>query len=212
MKRGPRLGEGPDSSGNPLFSSRLGALDGLMRRDERSALQTICRCFASLVGRRRSPDVGSGRRPLRARRRASTRRTFGVLSVAVALFAPLANCSPEGTRCSVADDCWNAPEGQQLGRCFPKDLACVNGTCRIDCAELCEMIDPKLNPCRDRRQICNQSESGRIDHPYCTRSPIACGSAEDCPLFLPDTAGAETARWSCDAGVCRFPGFQYVWE
>ena len=135
----------------------------------------------------------------------------GLLAAALLwLSAALANCSGNrATACKVADDCWNTPETHELGRCAPKEVACVQGSCRAACGQLCEVVDPNLNPCKDPSRVCTQSQNNSVDLPFCAAAPIACEGAEDCPVSLPQTG---SGAWSCDDGVCRFPGFQYTWQ
>lgn len=132
----------------------------------------------------------------------------------LAAMCTLAMCSASNgaTPCAVANDCWNTPEGARLGRCAPKEVACVAGSCRVACPQLCEVVDPHTNPCRDAKQVCNESRSGRVDLPYCASGPIACDSSADCPLYVPVDDANEGAEWTCEAGVCHFPGFDYAWR
>lgn len=126
------------------------------------------------------------------------------------LSTSVANCSSSGpTPCKVADDCWNTPETQELGRCAPKDVACVQGSCRAACGAPCEVVDPNVNPCKDPELVCTQSQNNLVDLPFCAAAPIACVSAEDCPVAIP---GSSSGAWSCEDEVCRFPGFRYAWE
>jgi hypothetical protein len=131
--------------------------------------------------------------------------------VALLSGAQLVTCAgSSATRCDVADECWAAPEGAELGRCDPKEVACLQGSCRLACAQPCEVVDPSVNPCRDAKQICNQSKSRKVAEPFCASSAIACDSVDDCPLSLP--SGSIGDAWSCDSNVCRFPGFEYAWR
>lgn len=139
----------------------------------------------------------------------SIRRGFRAAAL-LWLLTTLAHCSTSGgTTCKVADDCWNTPESQELGRCAPKEVACVQRSCRAACGQLCEVVDPHINPCKDPHLICNQAQNDSVDLPFCAAAPIACERAEDCPVSLPETG---SGAWSCDSGICRFPGFRYAWE
>jgi hypothetical protein len=132
-----------------------------------------------------------------------------------ALVAALTMCTSEADKpspCETADDCWSAPEAKELDRCAPAEAACLGGSCRLACAQTCEVVDPQVNPCHDPKLICNQAKNGAIDLPFCAGSPIACTSADDCPVGLPEGAADDATQWDCDAGVCRFPGFVYAWE
>jgi hypothetical protein len=114
--------------------------------------------------------------------------------------------------CNVKDDCWNTPESEELGRCAPREVACIRGACRVACAEPCEVIDPEVNSCRDSRLVCTQSKSGDNTFPYCASGPISCTTADECPLSLPQTADGGTGTWSCVDSVCQYPGYSYVWQ
>lgn len=145
-------------------------------------------------------------------RKLSAFRSFAALVVCVFAATQSVMCSGSDTpsACETADDCWNTPEAEGLGRCAPKEAACVRGACRIACPQLCEAVEPNVNPCREPALVCNQSSSGSVDLPFCAHAPIACESVDDCPVTRPSTA--EAGEWTCEQGVCRFPGFAYVWE
>jgi hypothetical protein len=131
----------------------------------------------------------------------------GLLLVA----AQLVTCgSSSATACKVADECWSAPETEDLGRCGPKEVACLADRCRVDCAQLCEVVEALVNPCRNPAQVCNQSKSGKEGSPYCASGPIACESVDDCPLSIP--TGSANDAWTCENKVCRLPGFEYAWR
>jgi hypothetical protein len=144
-------------------------------------------------------------------KRLNTFKQGAALVVLLLAAAPLVTCGSSGaTACKVADECWSAPEADDLGRCAPKEVACLADRCRIDCAQPCEVVDPLVSPCRNPAQVCNQSKSGKEGSPYCASGPIACESVDDCPLSIP-TGSADDA-WACEASVCRLPGFQYAWR
>lgn len=115
------------------------------------------------------------------------------------------------TPCASAAACWNAQESKDLGRCAPREVACVNGTCRARCGNSCQVVEATTNPCQEAGLICNQSSSGKEDFTYCTATPIACENASDCPVYRPASADAATAEWTCEQGTCRYPGFVYKW-
>ena len=140
-------------------------------------------------------------------------RAIVTVGLALLLSGQLLMCGGSSpTPCTAKAECYNSAESHALGRCAPREVACVRGTCRVDCPQLCEAVDPATNPCADSMQICNQSKSGQEDNPYCASGPIPCTTADDCPLVRPATATDATAVWTCENGTCQFPGFHYGWE
>lgn len=137
-----------------------------------------------------------------------------IVAASVLVAAQLLMCSGSGssaaTACNVVDDCWSAPEAADLGRCAPKEVACLAGRCRVACAQPCEVVDPLVSPCRDARLVCNQSKSGKEGFAFCAGGPIACESLDDCPLSIPTGSAGEA--WVCEDKVCRLSGFNYDWR
>lgn len=133
-------------------------------------------------------------------------RQFGCL-----LFAVLASCSKDehggATSCATHEDCLSVVEDYPE-RCAPRDWYCRNETCEVSCAQTCQVVREDVNPCAEEHLICNEAQGTPIELPYCTGRPIECSSTDDCPLFKPSDAGS----WTCDSGICRFPGFQYASE
>lgn len=122
-----------------------------------------------------------------------------------ALLITMAAC--DGDHCSTDADCAGSPASQQAGRCGP-EVACVESTCRAECAAfVCKVVRQDENPCPNER-ICTQTAKTVGDEGRCTNKPISCRSTEDCPLYRPNANG----DWSCDEGICRFPGHRYNWE
>jgi hypothetical protein len=125
----------------------------------------------------------------------------------LAVIAALGGCDGGNpTPCAVADDCWNSSEAEQAGRCAPKDVWCDQGECRVRCAELCTLIQPDINPCKDPALICTESTNSGAQLPFCTDHAISCSTVDDCPLFHPMNADAE---WECVDSLCQYPGFEY---
>jgi len=127
------------------------------------------------------------------------------------VFAVLVSCSNDehGTvrSCVTHDDCLGGG-GEFPERCAPRDWYCHEETCVRQCAQLCQVVREDVNPCSDEKLICNEAQGTPIESPHCTGRPIECSSTADCPLFRPSDAGS----WSCERGICRFPGFQYASE
>jgi hypothetical protein len=128
-----------------------------------------------------------------------------------------AGCSSkqEGPPCVTHDECWSSGVGEALGRCAPKEMVCDQGTCSGSCAQACETIQADVNPCDDAQLVCNDARdlsaiAAGIVH--CTGVEIACSSVDQCPLFLPPAPEGSVAAWSCEAGVCRYPGFSYKYQ
>jgi len=116
-------------------------------------------------------------------------------------------CTPED-RCSSHDDCWDSHAVQEAGKCAP-EAWCEEGICQAKCEALCHAQDG-ASSCGGGL-ICNQSQSELAhDSPgRCTRHPIPCETVADCPVVRPTT---ESGEWSCEEGICRFPGFSYFTE
>ncbi len=128
--------------------------------------------------------------------------------LAIGLVGYANGCSQsDGTSCSVATDCRGSSEATAAGRCAP-ELACVNGACHAECLGTCDYLGPNAEAPCPARAICTQSLSGNVVAPVCTKRPIHCAFTSDCPAQKPGDAG----EWTCDAEVCHFPGFAYVYE
>lgn len=130
------------------------------------------------------------------------------LSLAFVIAACDHESEPGPTPCTTSDECWDSREVREVGRCAPKNVYCLDNTCVAECAEICETVSPELNACADERLICNEATSGDDELAFCTGAKIGCESADDCPLYRPASDGS----WTCDANVCRFPGFHYADE
>ena len=135
------------------------------------------------------------------------------MATAAALLATCAaiiGCPPFGaTPCETASDCAGSAEAEAAGRCGP-ELACIDGACRAECLGHCEITPTRFptNPC-ESGGLCDQpAQPTTISSGFrCTKLPIRCRVATDCPVFKPDAGD-----WSCEDGVCRFPGFRYEYE
>lgn len=137
-------------------------------------------------------------------------RNFLTLAALVVACTALFHCARVfPTSCDVAEDCNGSDEAKSAGRCAP-ELACVEGRCRAECLGHCKasMVGSRFpTPLCDNGGICSapaptppaDDAEGR-----CTRRPIRCASAADCPLFEP-----HAGEWTCENGTCAFPGFAY---
>lgn len=127
------------------------------------------------------------------------------------LFALLVSCSNDGEdppkSCTTHDECLDSGD-RFPERCTPQDWYCRNETCVHGCAQSCQVAREDVNPCSDEKLICNEPQGAPIEFQHCTGRPIECSSTADCPLFKPSDEGS----WTCDSGICRFPGFQYAAE
>ena len=126
------------------------------------------------------------------------------LFLAVVMLSILACDSSDENECIVHDDCWNSPVSQELGRCGGT-VACVEGVCDAWCPEPCEISDPEVNPCTKPGWICAPFDA---TWSRCKPTEVDCETIDDCPDYRPSADGA----WTCDEGICRFPGFSYLYE
>jgi hypothetical protein len=112
-----------------------------------------------------------------------------------------------GGECKKNADCANSPAAAQLKnlRCTGQELYCLAGVCHGECLDSCSVVRSDVNPCTAPR-ICVPKFGGVLS--VCSITPVACTTASDCPKYLPNANQA----WTCDAGACAFPGFQYGTE
>lgn len=137
------------------------------------------------------------------------------LWIAVIALSILTGCGEDQTPCSVHADCSNSRESLEAGRCGPM-VACVAGGCIAWCPDTCTDARAEVNPCSDPGHICalsiEQSIEQSIEGPpptsRCSATEIQCSKRDDCPLYKPGADG----EWACEDGICRFPGFHYVYE
>ena len=110
-----------------------------------------------------------------------------------------------GGNCASNSDCTNSAAAQALAgaRCTGWETYCLNGTCFADCAGSCLAIRSDINPCPPQRFCAPELGSCKI-------VPISCGEASDCPAYLPPLPDGGVAAWTCDAGICAYPGIDYA--
>lgn len=130
----------------------------------------------------------------------------GLLAVLVYAVAGAA-CSDDDA-CSTNADCENSSAADDLKgvRCAGQELYCLNRKCRSGCMAPCSVVRTDVNPCPEPR-LCTPKLDGSVS--FCTITPTTCESADDCSSFLPPTSSAETAQWSCEEGLCVYPGYEY---
>lgn len=143
-----------------------------------------------------------------------------LLTLATAGVAATVACGGEdATPCTSWQDCQDSAEAEALRPCdnggqgavIHVDTACVRGRCRAECASTCIPYG-----CSTPGAVCETPAPTRSISPSnvvrsCTKNPIACTTAADCPLEQPRSA-TSAGEWSCESGVCRYPGFTYAFE
>ena len=109
-----------------------------------------------------------------------------------------------GTECRVNSDC----SPTEALRCAAEDVYCLNGQCHQDCTEQCEAIRTDMNPCRESQLCAPRPDDSGVG--YCTIMPIRCLNVNFCPVYQPQTGAEPDAEWSCEGGICTYPGFSYA--
>ncbi len=135
-------------------------------------------------------------------------RRFGL--VAFGLIASSVGCG-KSNQCTSHADCYNSQVAEDLGRCAPIEVYCSNRTCRATCGQICTTANSAVNACSDPELLCNDATTP-AEINFCTALPIACTSVDDCPLYRPPDAQGIQHDWTCERGLCRYPGFRYKWE
>lgn len=143
------------------------------------------------------------------------------LGVLMALLGGLVATATSGgcnkaTTCSSWQDCQTSDEANELRPCpngdegatIHVDTSCVQGTCHAECASTCipYACGKAGAVCETPPPVLPVSPSNVVHS--CTKNPIACTTAADCPLEKPSEAG----EWTCESGFCRFPGFTYAFD
>lgn len=110
-----------------------------------------------------------------------------------------------GGACTVNADCADSEAAQAIDnvRCTGFEIYCLDGECHGDCGMACTAVRTDINPCPPP-SLCNP------EFDVCKFVPLRCNSPSDCPVYLPPTLDGGTAAWSCDAGFCSYPDFQYA--
>jgi hypothetical protein len=113
--------------------------------------------------------------------------------------------------CSANADCSDSAAAQALAgqKCSSPEVYCLEGRCEGRCGEQCEVVRTDVNPCNEG--ICAPSQYGAFKNlSFCTMLPVACATSADCPKYLPAAPDGAAAQWSCEGGVCSYPGFEFA--
>ncbi len=140
---------------------------------------------------------------------------LAAMLVGVVATATSGGCS-KASPCTSWQDCQSSDEANELRPCnndnqgatIHVDTACVDGRCQAECASTCIPYG-----CRTPGAVCETPAPVLPVSPSnvvrsCTKNPIACTAAADCPL----QKTSESGEWTCEDGFCRFPGFAYAFE
>jgi hypothetical protein len=111
-----------------------------------------------------------------------------------------------GGACQNNADCVGSPADltSRPVRCVGKDLYCLDGLCHAECRDSCTQLRTDVNPCPAPR-ICVPITGLGIA--FCSLTPPPCQAAADCPTYRPPVDGS-SADWTCDQGICRYPGLE----
>jgi hypothetical protein len=109
-----------------------------------------------------------------------------------------------GGVCAINADCVDSAAAEAIKniRCSGLEIYCLQGECHADCADSCTAVRTDVNPCPSPR-LCAPAMG------VCKIVPIRCQGDGDCPVYRPPTTDGGTGAWTCDAGICAYPGFQY---
>lgn len=122
-------------------------------------------------------------------------------------------CEADGpsNTCAVNADCLDSQAALDIEpiRCGPKDLYCLDGVCHGECREPCEVVRDDANPCNEHEHCVRYGGSGDAIS-FCTIMPIPCAAVDECPAYRPVLPEGGQHEWSCDDGVCRYPGLEYA--
>lgn len=114
-----------------------------------------------------------------------------------------------GGACNVNADCINSPaaNGPGLAKCAD-ELFCLDGVCHGDCMQECVVVRSDIDPCPAPWLCVTPANGGGMS--ICMIKPVQCTSATDCPKALPRLPDGGQAQWTCEAGICQYPGYQYA--
>jgi hypothetical protein len=113
-----------------------------------------------------------------------------------------------GGSCSVNKDCHQSPAARGISteRCAD-EIYCLGGVCYAACTKMCAVVRSDVDPCPPPR-LCVHFAVSSVS--LCKITPVECTLATDCPLARPPSADGGQAEWSCEDGICRYPGFEYA--
>lgn len=112
----------------------------------------------------------------------------------------IADPGPPSEECETNSDCADSEAARWLinKRCPRQEVYCWQSRCVGECSTRCEVVRVDENSCPSP-SICG----GKDEMQFCTWLPIECATAEDCPRVRPGEG-----EWTCEVGLCRFPGWE----
>ena len=113
-----------------------------------------------------------------------------------------------GGSCLLNEECRDSPASRAEPdlRCIRENY-CLGGICHSECTSVCTAVRADINPC-PTPWLCTQlPASGGTS--VCKIVPIVCETADTCPKYKPPMPDGGLSDWTCENGICRFPGFEY---
>jgi hypothetical protein len=113
--------------------------------------------------------------------------------------------------CSSNAECASSEAAMAVAqkKCLDPEVYCLAGTCVGACADTCVVARADFDPCQ--KGLCAPSPyEGSKNLSFCTMLPVKCATADDCPKVLPPPPDGGAAAWTCESGICRYPGFEYA--
>lgn len=121
------------------------------------------------------------------------------------------DAEPSSNACSVNSDCANsqaAIDASEL-KCLDHEVFCQERRCHARCGSICIVARSTENPCETGICVPTGQETPGA-RSYCSVLPVSCSSPKTCPAYRPlDDAGTQH-EWSCEDGVCVYPGFSFL--
>jgi hypothetical protein len=114
-----------------------------------------------------------------------------------------------GGSCALNSDCVNSPAALAVAaaKCLD-EVFCLSGICRGECTHSCVVVRSDIDPCPTPR-LCVKIPAG-AGLSLCKITPVPCTVPSDCPAVRPVLPDGGQAAWTCEDGVCRYPGFEYA--
>jgi hypothetical protein len=114
-----------------------------------------------------------------------------------------------GAQCLRNSECKGSPAERSFAnvRCF-QETYCLQGRCYAECRDACVPARSDVDPCPGRG-VCAPLGFGSA--PRCTRKPVPCSSAQECPPAVPNLDAGQSidGGWQCIDQFCQIPGFEY---
>lgn len=143
-------------------------------------------------------------------RHLSLRGPLRVMVLALTLAPMNLSCADDEDSCRTNAECEDSDVARSLAKIkCPSEVYCLNGKCDGACNPSCKDVRSDLNSCGDAGLCVPLPGSGDDPSGLCSLRPIECTSADECPAFKPATA-ADGGKWSCDDGICSYPGYTYA--